>query len=38
VMNRTGRTRAESVAALKAERGVVRQAIQQLLESGKHLS
>lgn len=38
VMNRTGRTRAESEAALAAERGVVRQAIEQLLESREHLS
>ncbi len=38
VMNRTGRTRAESESALTAARGVVRQAIQQLLESGEHLS
>jgi len=38
VMNRTGRTRVESEAALTAARGVVRQAIQQLLESGEPLS
>jgi len=38
VMNQTGRTRAESEAALAAERGVVRQAIEQLLESREHLS
>ena len=38
VMNRTGRTRAESEAALAAERGVVQQAIEQLLESREHLS
>ena len=38
VMNRTGRTRAESETALTAQRGVVRQAVQQLLESDEHLS
>ena len=38
VMNQTGRTRAESEAALAAERGVVQQAIKQLLESREHLS
>jgi N-acetylmuramic acid 6-phosphate etherase len=38
VMNRTGRTRAEAEAALKAERGGVGQAVEQLLQSGEHLS
>ena len=38
VMQRTGRTRAEAEAALEAERGVVGQAIEQLLPGGGHLS
>jgi N-acetylmuramic acid 6-phosphate etherase len=38
VMNRTGRTRAESDAALTATRGIVGQAVRQLLESEEHVS
>ncbi|HEY9402818.1 MAG TPA: N-acetylmuramic acid 6-phosphate etherase [Pyrinomonadaceae bacterium] len=38
VMQRTGRTRAEAEAALAAERGIVSGAIEQLLQSGEHLS
>ena len=38
VMQRTKRTRAEAEAALKAARGVVSQAVEQLLQSGEHLS
>jgi N-acetylmuramic acid 6-phosphate etherase len=38
VMQRTGRTRAEAEIALASARGVVRGAIEQLLQSGKHLS
>ena len=38
VMNRTGRSRAESEAALAAARGVVTQAVERLLQSGEHLS
>jgi N-acetylmuramic acid 6-phosphate etherase len=38
VMHGTGRTRAEAEAALAAACGVVRAAIRQLLESGRHLS
>jgi N-acetylmuramic acid 6-phosphate etherase len=38
VMQRTGRTRAEAQAALAAGRGVVRAAVEQLLQSGEHLS
>jgi N-acetylmuramic acid 6-phosphate etherase len=38
VMQRTGRTRAEAAAALAAGRGVVGKAIEQLLQSGEHLS
>lgn len=38
VMQRTGCTRAEAESALASERGVVRGAIEQLLQSGEHLS
>jgi N-acetylmuramic acid 6-phosphate etherase len=38
VMQRTGRARVEAEAALAAERGVVAQAVEQLLQSGEHLS
>jgi len=38
VMQRTGRTRAEAERALASERGVVREAIERLLQSGEHLS
>ncbi|HLL14521.1 MAG TPA: N-acetylmuramic acid 6-phosphate etherase [Pyrinomonadaceae bacterium] len=38
VMQRTGRTRAEAEAALAAGRGTVSAAIEQLLQSGEHLS
>lgn len=38
VMQRTKRTRAEAEAALAAARGVVSQAVAQLLQSGEHLS
>jgi N-acetylmuramic acid 6-phosphate etherase len=38
VMQRTGRGRAEAEAALAAERGVVGGAVEQLLQSGEHLS
>jgi N-acetylmuramic acid 6-phosphate etherase len=38
VMQRTGRTRAEAETALASERGVVQRAIEQLLQSGEHLS
>ncbi|HEX8633700.1 MAG TPA: N-acetylmuramic acid 6-phosphate etherase [Pyrinomonadaceae bacterium] len=38
VMQRTGRTRAEAESALAARGGVVRAAVEQLLQSGGHLS
>ena len=38
VMQRTGRTRAEAERALAVERGVVRAAVERLLQSGEHLS
>ena len=38
VMQRTGRTRTEAERALASERGVVRGAIERLLQSGEHLS
>jgi len=38
VMQRTGRTRAEAAAALAAGRGVVGEAIEQLLQNGEQLS
>jgi N-acetylmuramic acid 6-phosphate etherase len=38
VMQRTGRTRSEAEAALASARGVVTEAVAQLLQSGGHLS
>jgi N-acetylmuramic acid 6-phosphate etherase len=38
VMHRTGRTRVEAEGALASSQGVVGQAIEQLLQSGEHLS
>ena len=38
VMQRTGRTRADAEEALASSRGVVSQAVAQLLHSGEHLS
>ncbi|HYG10836.1 MAG TPA: N-acetylmuramic acid 6-phosphate etherase [Pyrinomonadaceae bacterium] len=38
VMQKTGRTRTEAERALASERGIVGRAIEQLLQSGEHLS